>query len=97
MLIVELLMFATEKIALAPEWRHRLVNFCQYLTQAATKVQHCCVVAEESKRAGPSLPLASLMPIFTNSLRNGSGPNHLVNGRVTAKKTDLPPAGTRKL
>jgi len=44
-LIDELLMFATEKIALAPEWRHRLVNFCQYLTQAATKVDRCCVVA----------------------------------------------------
>jgi len=44
-LIDELLMFATEKIALAPDWRHRLVNFCQYLTQAATKVDRCCVVA----------------------------------------------------
>ena len=44
-LIDELLMFAMEKIALAPEWRHRLVNFCQYLTQAATKVDRCCVVA----------------------------------------------------
>jgi hypothetical protein len=44
-LIDELLMFATEKIALAPEWRHRLVNFCQYLTQAATKVDRCCIVA----------------------------------------------------
>lgn len=44
-LIDELLMFATEKIALAAEWRHRLVNFCQYLTQAATKVDRCCVVA----------------------------------------------------
>jgi len=44
-LIDELLMFAMEKIALSPEWRHRLVNFCQYLTQAATKVDRCCVVA----------------------------------------------------
>jgi len=44
-LIDELLMFATEKIALSPEWRHRLVNFCQYLTQAASKVDRCCVAA----------------------------------------------------
>jgi hypothetical protein len=44
-LIDELLMFAMEKIALSPEWRHRLVNFCQYLTQAATKVDRCCIVA----------------------------------------------------
>ena len=44
-LLDEVLMYAREKAALAPEWRGRLVNFFQYMTQAATKVDRCCVVA----------------------------------------------------
>lgn len=44
-LVDEVLMYAREKIGLAPEWRGRLANFFQYLTQAATKVDRCALVA----------------------------------------------------
>ncbi|MBI4454518.1 MAG: ATP-binding protein [Acidobacteria bacterium] len=44
-LIDEVLMYAREKVGLDPTWRSRLVNFFQYLTQAATKVDRCAVVA----------------------------------------------------
>ena len=44
-LIDEVLMYAREKIGKDPAWRSRLVNFFQYLTQAATKVDHCAIVA----------------------------------------------------
>lgn len=44
-LVDEVLMYAREKIGLAPEWRGRLINFFQYLTQAVTKVDHCALVA----------------------------------------------------
>ena len=37
-LIDEVLMYAREKVGLDPSWRGRLLNFFQYLTQAATKV-----------------------------------------------------------
>lgn len=44
-LIDEVLMYAREKVATDARWDNRLVNFFQYLTQAATKVDRCCVVA----------------------------------------------------
>jgi hypothetical protein len=44
-LLDEVLMYAREKIGLDPVWRSRLQNFFQYLTQAATKVDKCAVVA----------------------------------------------------
>ena len=44
-LIDEVLMYAREKAALDNRWKDRIVNFFQYLTQAATKVDRCCVVA----------------------------------------------------
>jgi hypothetical protein len=44
-LVDEVLMYAREKAALEPEWRGRIVNFFQYLTQAAAKVKGCCLVA----------------------------------------------------
>ncbi|MHC1732922.1 MAG: DUF499 domain-containing protein [Bacteroidales bacterium] len=44
-LLDEVLMFAREKIGLAPAWHDRLVNFFQYLTQAVTHVDHACLVA----------------------------------------------------
>ena len=44
-LIDEVLMYAREKIGLDPAWRSRLVNFFQYLTQAATKIKRCAIVA----------------------------------------------------
>src|SRR5713101_3567093 len=44
-LIDEVLMYAREKIGIDPAWRGRLMNFFQYLTQAATKVDRCALVA----------------------------------------------------
>lgn len=44
-LIDEVLMYAREKVALDKESRGRLINFFQYLTGAATKVDRCCIVA----------------------------------------------------
>ena len=44
-LIDEVLMYAREKVGLDPAWRGRLLDFFQYLTQAATKVKTCAIVA----------------------------------------------------
>ncbi len=44
-LIDEVLMYAREKVGQDQAWRDRLINFFQYLTQAATKVDRCCIVA----------------------------------------------------
>ena len=44
-LIDEVLMYAREKVALDPQWRHRLQDFFQALTQAATKIDRACIVA----------------------------------------------------
>jgi hypothetical protein len=44
-LIDEVLMYARGKVELDPGWRVQFVNFCQYLTQAATKVDRCAIVA----------------------------------------------------
>lgn len=44
-LIDEVLMYAREKVAHNRDWRVRLQNFFQYLTQAAVKVDRCCLVA----------------------------------------------------
>lgn len=44
-LIDELLMFAREKVRLDRGFEDSLVNFFQYLTQAAVKVNRCCITA----------------------------------------------------
>jgi hypothetical protein len=44
-LMDEVLMYAKEKVLQDRGWRDRLGNFFQYLTQAATKVKGCCIVA----------------------------------------------------
>jgi hypothetical protein len=44
-LIDEVLMFARGKVGLDPAWRGKLIDFFQYLTQAATKVDRCAIVA----------------------------------------------------
>lgn len=44
-LIDEVLMYAREKVGQDREWRARLANFFQYLTQAVVKVDRCCLVA----------------------------------------------------
>ena len=44
-LIDEVLMYVRSKVALDRKWRDLMINFFQYLTQAATKVDSCCIVA----------------------------------------------------
>lgn len=44
-LIDEVLMYVREKVAIDSKWKDRIVDFFQYLTQAATKVDRCCIVA----------------------------------------------------
>lgn len=44
-LIDEVLMYAREKVGLDPVWQGRLADFFQALTQAATKVDRCAIVA----------------------------------------------------
>ena len=44
-LIDEVLMYAREKAGVDSKARSSLINFFQYLTQAATKVNKCCIVA----------------------------------------------------
>jgi hypothetical protein len=44
-LIDEVLMYAREKVEADPAWRHKLLDFFQCLTQAATKVDRAAVVA----------------------------------------------------
>ena len=44
-LMDEVLMYAKEKVIQNRDWRDKLLNFFQYLTQAATKVPRCCLVA----------------------------------------------------
>jgi len=44
-LIDEVLMYARERVGTDEIRLNSLVNFFQYLTQAATKVDHCCIVA----------------------------------------------------
>ncbi len=44
-LVDEVLTYAREKVTYDREWRARLVNFFQYLTQAVAKVDRCCLVA----------------------------------------------------
>jgi predicted AAA+ superfamily ATPase len=44
-LIDEVLMYVREKVGLDPTWHSKLINFFQYLTQAATKVRTCAIVA----------------------------------------------------
>jgi predicted AAA+ superfamily ATPase len=44
-LIDEVLMYVREKVAADASWKDRIIDFFQYLTQAATKVDRCCVVA----------------------------------------------------
>ena len=70
MLMDEVLMYAKEKVIQDRDWRDRLVNFFQYLTQAATKVPRCCIVASllatDPKKSGDELG-RQLSATFTTS------------------------------
>lgn len=79
-LMDEVLMYAREKVAQDRKWRDRLVNFLQYLTQAATKVDRCCIVAsllatdpKKSDRLGREL-LNEFYDIFRRQKEEGVEP-----------------------
>jgi hypothetical protein len=79
-LIDEVLMYAREKVGLDAAWRHRLVNFFQYLTQAATKIKRCAVVASllasepsKSDQLGKEIAL-ELFTIFRREREEGIQP-----------------------
>ena len=55
-LIDEVLMFARAAVDLDPAWSDRLLNFFQYLTQAATKV-------ERSAGTRATIPATSSLPV----------------------------------
>lgn len=69
-LVDEVLMYARQMVSLHGAWHNRLVDFFQYLTQAAAKVDRCCVVAsllasdpEKSDTVGRKIQ-SSLYDIF---------------------------------
>ena len=80
-LIDEVLMYAREKVAQGKSWRDRLINFFQYLTQAATKVDRCCIVASllatDPKKSGDEFGrqlLGDLYDIFRREKEEGVEP-----------------------
>src|SRR5437660_837913 len=86
-LMDEVLMYAKEKVIQDGAWRPRLVNFFQCLTQAATKVKRCCVVASllatDPKKSGDELGrqlLGDFYDIFRREKEEGVEP--VVKGDV---------------
>lgn len=80
-LMDEVLMYAKEKVLQERGWRDRLVNFFQYLTQAATKVKGCCIVASllatDPNKAGDQLGrelLSDFYDIFRREKEEGVEP-----------------------
>src|SRR5207253_9320518 len=80
-LMDEVLMYAKEKVLQDGAWRPRLVNFFQCLTQAATKVKRCCVVASllatDPKKSGDELGrqlLGDFYDIFRREKEEGVEP-----------------------
>jgi hypothetical protein len=80
-LMDEVLMYAKEKVIEDRDWRDRLVNFFQSLTQAATKVKRCCIVASllatDPKRSGDELGqqlLGAFYDVFRREKEEGVEP-----------------------
>jgi predicted AAA+ superfamily ATPase len=79
-LIDEVLMYAREKVSLDPVWQGRLADFFQSLTQAATKVDRCAIVASllatdprKSDALGKAIT-ADLYAIFRREKEEGVQP-----------------------
>jgi len=79
-LIDEVLMYAREKVGSDPIWQGRLADFFQSLTQAATKVDRCAVVASllatdprKSDALGKAIT-ADLYAIFRREKEEGVQP-----------------------
>lgn len=80
-LMDEVLMYVKEKVIQERAWRDRLMNFFQYLTQAATKVKRCCIVASllatDPKKTGDELGrqlLGDFYDIFRREKEEGVEP-----------------------
>jgi hypothetical protein len=80
-LMDEVLMYAKEKAIQDWLWRDRLINFFQYLTQAATKVPRCCMVASllatDPRKTGDQLGrqlLGDFYDIFRREKEEGVEP-----------------------
>ncbi len=80
-LMDEVLMYVKEKVIQDRDWRDRLQNFFQYLTQAATKVPRCCIVASllatDPKKTGDELGrqlLGDFYDIFRREKEEGVEP-----------------------
>jgi len=79
-LMDEVLMYAREKVGQDRSHRDRIINFFQYLTQAATKVDRCCIVASllatdpnKSDKLGQEL-LNEMYDIFRRQKEEGVEP-----------------------
>jgi hypothetical protein len=79
-LIDEVLMYAREKVGKDPVWQGRLADFFQSLTQAATKVDRCAVIASllatdprKSDTLGKAIT-ADLYAIFRREKEEGVQP-----------------------
>jgi hypothetical protein len=80
-LMDEVLMYVKEKVIQDPVWRDRLMNFFQYLTQAATKVKRCCIVASllatDPRKTGDQLGrelLSDFYDVFRREKEEGVEP-----------------------
>jgi hypothetical protein len=83
-LIDEVLMYAREKVGLDPGWRSKLTNFFQYLTQAATKVGTCAIVAS----------LLATDPMKSDTLGEGVDPG--IVSYLAARKRRVCTAGAQR-
>ena len=79
-LIDEVLMYAREKVSIDEIWRGRIIDFFQYLCQAATKVDRCAVVAsllasdpEKNDAYGKAL-ISQIFEIFSRLKEEGVQP-----------------------
>lgn len=80
-LMDEVLMYVKEKVIQDRAWRDRLMNFFQYLTQAATKVKRCCIVASllatDPRKTGDQLGrelLSNFYDVFRREKEEGVEP-----------------------
>ncbi|MEX2119484.1 MAG: DUF499 domain-containing protein [Pirellulales bacterium] len=80
-LMDEVLMYVKEKVIQEAAWRDRLMNFFQCLTQAATKVPRCCMVASllatDPRKAGDQLGrslLSDFYDVFRREKEEGVEP-----------------------
>lgn len=101
-LMDEVLMYAKEKVIQDGAWGDRLVNFFQCLTQAATKVPRCCIVASllatDPKKTGDELGrqlLGDLYDIFRREREEGVEPVVMEDVAEVLRRRFFTPDSTR--